>query len=122
MAEEAGFRATSPERSDTVQKARLAFQMGFFVLFIFAPVFDLLRFDLTRGHAYLLGFEWRLGLDDFFAGRIDAVQAGANILLRLFLPVRLLSRSEIRDAQQRQLLAVPTSLATGALAPDESFA
>jgi polyferredoxin len=87
VAEGAGFRATSPERSDIVQKARLAFQMGFFVLFIFAPVFDLLRFDLTRGHAYLLGFEWRLGLDEFFAGRIGAGQAGANILLRLFLPV-----------------------------------
>lgn len=61
--------------------------MGFFVLFVFAPIFDLFRFDLTCGHAYLLGMEWRLGLDDFFAGRIGAVEAGINILLRLFLPI-----------------------------------
>ena len=87
MAEVDTAPPTRGNGNDTVQKARLAFQMGFFVLFIFAPLFDLLRFDLTRGHAYLLGFEWRLGLDDFFAGRIGAGQAGANILLRLFLPI-----------------------------------
>ncbi|MDK9723832.1 MAG: 4Fe-4S binding protein [Sterolibacteriaceae bacterium MAG5] len=79
--------AAADDRSAAVQRLRLLFQAGFFVLFVVAPVFDLFRFDLTRGHAFLLGFEWRLGLDDFFAGRINAAEAGMNILLGLFLPI-----------------------------------
>jgi len=70
-----------------LQRLRLASQMGFFVLFIFTPIFDLLRYDLTQGHAFFLGFEWRLGIDDFFSGQITATEAGLNILLRLFLPI-----------------------------------
>ena len=73
--------------SPGLQRRRLAFQAGFFLLFILAPVFDLLRYDLDAGHAWLLGMEWRLGLDDFLAGRIGALEAGANVLLRLFLPL-----------------------------------
>lgn len=69
------------------QRNRQLWQMGFFVLFVMAPVFDLFHYDLTRGHAFLLGIEWRLGLDGFFAGRIGAIEAGFNILLRLFLPL-----------------------------------
>lgn len=70
-----------------LQRRRLAFQAGFFLLFVLAPVFDLFRYDLAAGHAWLLGFEWRLGLDDFLAGHIGAGQAAANVLLRLFLPL-----------------------------------
>jgi polyferredoxin len=77
----------APGRAGRLQRLRLWAQIGFFVLFVMAPVFDLLRYDLTRGHAYLLGFEWRLGLDDYFAGRISGTEAGINILLRLFLPI-----------------------------------
>jgi hypothetical protein len=47
-------------------------QAGFFVLFVLAPVFNLLRFDLVAGHAWLLGFEWHAGLEDFSRGGIDA--------------------------------------------------
>ena len=61
-----------------VQHQRLLWQMGFFILFCVAPVFDLLRYDLTRGHAILLGMDWRLGLDDYFAGRITATEAGGG--------------------------------------------
>lgn len=81
--------ALGPQPAAGTQRLRLLFQMGFFVLFIFAPVFDIFRFDVTRGHAYVLGFEWRLGLDDFFAGKITAAQAGINIMTRLFLPILL---------------------------------
>lgn len=77
----------SKDCSASIQRLRLLTQAGFFVLFVLAPVFDLLRFDLTRGHAYLLTMEWRLGLDDYFAGRIGAAEAGINLLLRLFLPI-----------------------------------
>lgn len=74
-------------RLNRVQQQRLATQAGFFLLFIIAPIFDLLRYDLDAGHAWLLGMEWRLGLDEFMAGRIGALEAGANVLLRLFLPI-----------------------------------
>jgi polyferredoxin len=77
----------APGAAGRLQRQRLWWQIGFFVLFILAPVFDLLRFDLTAGHAVILGLDWRLGLDDYFAGRIDATQAGINILVRLFLPL-----------------------------------
>lgn len=70
-----------------LQRRRLAWQAGFFVLFVLAPVFDLFRYDLNAGHAWLLGMEWRLGLDDFIAGRIGAGEGAGNVLLRLFLPL-----------------------------------
>lgn len=70
-----------------MQRLRPAFQVGFFVLFIITPIFDLFRYDLTRGHAFFFGFEWRLGLDEFFSGQITSTEAGLNILLRLFLPI-----------------------------------
>ena len=82
-------RANASTRPDTdhTQRKRSLWQIGFFVLFIVAPVFDLLRFDLHAGHAWLLGMEWRLGLDAFFAGQIGALEMGANLILRLFLPL-----------------------------------
>lgn len=70
-----------------VQRQRLATQAGFFLLFVIAPIFDLFRYDLNADHAWLLGMEWRLGLDDFMTGRIGALEAGANVLLRMFLPI-----------------------------------
>lgn len=70
-----------------MQTRRLLFQIGFFALFVVAPVFDLFRYDLEANHAWVLGMEWRLGLDDFLAGRIGALEAGANVMLRLFLPL-----------------------------------
>jgi polyferredoxin len=73
--------------TDVLQRRRLLFQVGFFVLFALAPVFDIFRLDLTAGHAWLLGMPWRLGLDDFLAGRIGPGEAGLNLLLRLFLPL-----------------------------------
>lgn len=77
----------APGTAGARQRQRLWWQAGFFVLFVVAPVFDILRFDLDAGHAIILGLDWRLGLDDFFAGRIGATEAGLNILLRLFLPL-----------------------------------
>jgi polyferredoxin len=76
-----------PPGAHRTQRKRLLFQLGFFALFILAPVFDLLRYDLDAGHAWFLGMEWRLGLDDFIAGRIGALEAGSNVMLRLFVPI-----------------------------------
>ena len=74
-------------KRDATQRQRLWWQMGFFILFALAPWFDLLRYDLNAGHAWLLTFEWHLGLDDFLAGRASAASAAANVLLRLFVPI-----------------------------------
>ena len=69
------------------QRRRLAWQIAFFALFAIAPIFNLLRYDLSAGHAWLLGMEWRLGLDAFSAGEISALEAARNVLLKLFLPL-----------------------------------
>ncbi len=58
---------------------------------MFAPIFDLLRFDLIEGHLVVLGAPWTLGLDDYLAGRIDNQQMSLNILLRVIAPVLLLA-------------------------------
>lgn len=76
-----------PLGHNATQKKRIAFQIGFFALFILAPVFNLFRYDLDAGHAWLLGMQWRLGLDDFLAGHIGAFEAGSNVMLRLFVPI-----------------------------------
>jgi polyferredoxin len=72
--------------STPVQTLRHTSQLAFFALFVLAPVFDWLRYDLTLGHAYVLGFEWHLGIDDYMAKRIGVREVGTNIFLRLFLP------------------------------------
>jgi polyferredoxin len=77
----------APGGAGARQRRRLAWQTGFFVLFVLAPVCDVFRFDLTLGHAIVLGMDWRLGIDDFVAGRIGATEAGLRVLLRLFLPI-----------------------------------
>ena len=73
--------------STPLQRQRLLAQMGFFILFAVTPVFDLLRYDLTQGHAYFLTLDWRIGMDDFINGRATPLQAAGNILLYLFLPL-----------------------------------
>ncbi|MEZ5626046.1 MAG: 4Fe-4S binding protein [Rhodocyclaceae bacterium] len=77
--------ATAPDGGR--QRARLWAQVGFFVLFVLAPVFDLLRYDLVAGHAWFLGMEWRVGLADYSAGQIGLGQLWINIGLKIFLPI-----------------------------------
>jgi len=73
------------------QRKRIFYQGGFFILFVFAPVFDLLRFDLIEGHLIVFGRPWTLGLDDYLAGRIDNTAMALNILLRAIAPALLLA-------------------------------
>ena len=42
-----------------LQRIRAWTQVGFFSLFLLAPPLDILRIDLTQGHAILLGQAWR---------------------------------------------------------------
>lgn len=70
-----------------VQRWRQLTQTGFFLLFVFAPVFDIFRLDLNLKHFILFGFDWTLGLDDFLAGKASAGEASLNLVLRGFLPL-----------------------------------
>ena len=70
-----------------VQRWRLLTQGGFFLLFVFSPIFDIFRLDLNVKHFIFFGLDWTLGLDDFIAGRISAGHAALNLVLRGFLPL-----------------------------------
>ncbi len=70
-----------------LQRRRAWLQAAFFTLFVLAPVFDIFRIDLTRGHAILFGMDWTLGIDDFLAGRAGIGDATFNLLWRGFLPL-----------------------------------
>ena len=70
-----------------LQRRRLWFQAGFFLLFVLAPPLDILRFDLTRGHAILFGMDWTLGIDALSNGQVNSAVAALNLFWRGFLPL-----------------------------------
>lgn len=74
-------------KQETIQNLRLLAQIGFFVLFCLAPLFDLLRYDLVAGHAWFLGMPWTAGLQDFSNGQIGALEAAGRVVIRVFLPL-----------------------------------
>jgi len=73
-----------------IQRRRRWFQFGFFALFVFAPVFDLLRLDLNLGHFILFGHNWTLGLDAWQSGDMTIGQAAWNLFARGFVPLLLI--------------------------------
>ncbi len=75
-----------PLDTQKLQKLRNATQAGFFLLFVFAPALNLLRFDLNETQMWFLGMRWSLGIDALARGEINATQAGLSIMLRAFLP------------------------------------
>lgn len=75
--------------AESLQHNRRWFQAGFFLLFLFAPVFDLFRLDLTVGHFYFLRMDWTLGLEAFQRGEMGGGEAVVNLMLRGFMPVLL---------------------------------
>lgn len=77
---------TAPLNTQSLQRWRTRTQTGFFLLFLLAPALNLLRFDLYETQLWFLGMRWSLGIGDFMAGKIDAGQVGAAILLRGILP------------------------------------
>jgi polyferredoxin len=70
-----------------IQRKRLLFQAGFFILFTLAPVFDIFRLDLNLKHFIFFGLDWKLGLDDFIAHRISLGEVTVNLILKGFLPI-----------------------------------
>ena len=77
-------------RNDKLQRLRSLTQSAFFVLFLIAPYFNLLRFDLTERQLWFLGLRWSLGIDALTAGQISATEAAWQLVLRAFLPALLL--------------------------------
>lgn len=75
-----------PIDTQRLQKLRNATQAGFFLLFVFAPALNLLRFDLNETQLWFLGLRWSLGIDALARGEINATQASISLLLRAFLP------------------------------------
>ena len=65
-----------------VQRQRLLWRTGFFVLFLLAPPLDIFRYDLTLGHFILFAHPWTLGID-----ADNATQSAVNVILRGFLPI-----------------------------------
>lgn len=78
-----------------LQRRRLLFQAGFFVLFVLAPPLDLFRYDLNVDHFYFLGMDWTLGLDPLLRGEMAPAEAAINLIFRGFLPLALVAGSLI---------------------------
>jgi ferredoxin-type protein NapH len=75
--------------TERLQLKRRLLQGAFFTLFVFAPIFDIFRYDLNAGHFYLFGYSWTLGLQPLQQGLISPAQASINLLLRGFVPLFL---------------------------------
>lgn len=58
----------------------------FFLLFVFAPILDIFRFDLTLGHFIIFGQAWQLEIIEKLQGQGDAVDAAIIIFSKMFLP------------------------------------
>ncbi len=76
------------------QKLRFITRLGFFLLYLLAPVFNLLRFDLNSQTFYFLGSEWHIGIDTFqrsaqecFPGQVDSFDMLINFAELIFIPV-----------------------------------
>ena len=73
-----------------LQNRRFWLRLAFFILFVVAPPLDIFRLDINLGHFILFGQNWTLGLEAFQRGEISPAQAGANIILRGFIPIALI--------------------------------
>ena len=59
----------------------------FFLLFIFAPILDIFRFDLSLGHFILFGQPWQLDIIAKLQGQGDATDAAIIIFTKMLLPL-----------------------------------
>lgn len=80
----------SEPRHAPSQRLRRGLQLGFFALFLSAPLLDLLRFDLTQTQLWVLGQPWTLGLSAVREGQASGLDAAQALLLRALLPLALL--------------------------------
>lgn len=75
----------------SIQQKRFLWRSAFFLLFIFAPILDIFRFDLNEQHFILLQHPWILGID----ASKEPMEMMRNMLFRFFLPIGLIVGSGI---------------------------
>ncbi|MCP4991731.1 MAG: 4Fe-4S binding protein [Colwellia sp.] len=66
------------------QQARVTAKIAFFAFFLFAPILDLFRFDLTLWHFIILGQVWTISIDSILHGG-DSVDAAIKIFSRVLI-------------------------------------
>ena len=70
----------------TLQQWRNLTKFSFFLLFLFAPLLDIFRFDLILGHFILFGQPWTISIDSILSGGGDSVDAAIKIFGRVLMP------------------------------------
>jgi len=70
----------------TNSQLRIITKLGFFLLFLYAPILDIFRFDLTLGHFILFGQAWSLNVESIMQ-QGDSVDAAVRIFSRVLLPL-----------------------------------
>ncbi len=68
------------------QSARTYSRVFFFLLFLFAPLLNIFRFDLELGHFIIFGQQWTLNLGSVLAGHGDSVDAASIVFLKVLIP------------------------------------
>ncbi len=72
------------------EQIRTTTQLGFYLLFLSAPLLDIFRFDILDGHFIVFGHSWMLGLESSEYECLDTSNSVRNVLLNFLLPVFLL--------------------------------
>ncbi len=73
-------------RKNSYQLYRKITRSSFFLLFLFAPLLDIFRYDLALGHFIFFGQPWTLSLESVLSGNADAFTATKIIFLKVLLP------------------------------------
>ena len=69
-----------------LQHTRVIAKVAFFILFLFAPLLDIFRFDLDLGHFILFGQAWTINIGPILYGGGDSTDAAIKIFSRVLLP------------------------------------
>jgi ferredoxin-type protein NapH len=70
----------------TRQHTRAVTKSAFFMLFLFAPLLDIFRFDLLLGHFIIFGQAWTINIDSILYGGGDSTDAALKIFSRVLIP------------------------------------
>jgi len=70
----------------SLQQTRTLTKLGFFILFIFAPLLNIFRFDFELGHFIIFGQAWTISIDSILHGGGDSIDAAIKIFSRVLIP------------------------------------
>lgn len=69
-----------------LQQKRNITRTAFFLLFLFAPLLNIFRFDLELGHFILFNQAWTIDIDSILFGHGNSIDAAIKIFSRVLLP------------------------------------